>query len=92
MDIEGGEVLALRGMERLLAEARPLMLLELHGPESARAAWDTLTAAGYRILRMQPGYPPVPSLEALDWKPYVLHQNFISECFAPGPTNTWRNQ
>lgn len=72
MDIEGGEVLALQGMTRLLAEARPLLLIELHGPESARAAWDTLTAAGYRILRMQPGYPPVPSLEALDWKAYIV--------------------
>ena len=72
MDIEGGEVLALRGMTRLLSEARPLLLVELHGPEAARCAWDTLTAAGYRILRMQPGYPQVPSLEALDWKAYIV--------------------
>ena len=40
MDIEGGEVMALPGMRRVLAEARPLMLMELHGPESARAAWE----------------------------------------------------
>lgn len=72
MDIEGGEVLALKGMRRLLAEARPLLLLELHGPESARAAWETLTGAGYQILRMEPGYSPVPSLEALDWKAYLV--------------------
>ena len=72
MDIEGGEVLALRGMVRLLCEARPLMLVELHGPESAQAAWQTLTAAGYTLRRMQPGYAPVPSLEALDWKAYIL--------------------
>ncbi len=50
MDIEGGEVLALPGMRRVLAEARPLMLMELHGPESSRAAWETLTAAGYHDL------------------------------------------
>jgi FkbM family methyltransferase len=72
MDIEGGEVLALDGMDRLLSEARPLILLELHGPESARAAWDTLTAAGYCLLRMQPGYPPIPSLATLDWKAYII--------------------
>ena len=74
MDIEGGEVLALQGMPRLLASgaARPLMLVELHGPESARAAWDTLRAAGYTIRRMQPGYPPVPALDGLDWKAYIL--------------------
>ncbi|HEY5271084.1 MAG TPA: FkbM family methyltransferase, partial [Anaerolineales bacterium] len=38
MDIEGGEVLALPGMCRVLTEARPLMLMELHGPESSRVA------------------------------------------------------
>ena len=41
MDIEGGEVLALPGMRRVLTEARPLMLMELHGPESCQAAWET---------------------------------------------------
>lgn len=71
MDIEGGEVLALPGMRRLLADARPVLLLELHGPESAHAAWDTLTAAGYRICRLQPGFPAVPALAALDWKAYL---------------------
>jgi FkbM family methyltransferase len=72
MDIEGGEVLALPGMRRVLAEARPLMLMELHGPESSRVAWETLTAAGYQIYWMKPGYPPVPSLEALEWKAYLI--------------------
>jgi len=72
MDIEGGEVLALPGMRRLLAEARPLMLIELHGPESARAAWEALTDAGYQICWMKRGFPPVPSLEALDWKAYLV--------------------
>jgi FkbM family methyltransferase len=78
MDIEGGEVLALQGMGRLLSEARPLLLMELHGPESARAAWDTLTAAGYRILRMAPGYPPVTALEALDWKAYIVAESMAA--------------
>lgn len=72
MDIEGGEVLALKGMKRLLAEAHPLILLELHGPEAARVAWETLTTAGYQICRMQHGYPRIPSLEALDWKAYLV--------------------
>jgi hypothetical protein len=72
MDIEGGEVLALKGMPRLLAEARPLILLELHGPEAARASWETLTAAGYQIHRMEHGYPRVASLDELDWKAYLV--------------------
>ena len=72
MDIEGGEVLALPGMRRVLAEARPLMLMELHGPESSRAAWEALTDAGYKICWMRHGYPVVPSLEAMGWKAYIV--------------------
>jgi FkbM family methyltransferase len=72
MDIEGGEVLALPGMRRVLTEARPLMLMELHGPESCRAAWETLTAAGYEICWMRPSYPVISSLEELGWKAYIV--------------------
>jgi len=72
MDIEGGEVLALPGMRRLLREARPLLFLELHGPEAARVAWDALASAGYQICRMSPGYASVPAVEALDWKAYLV--------------------
>lgn len=72
MDIEGGEVLALPGMQRVLAEACPLLLLELHGPESARAVWERLGGTGYRICWMKPGYPAVASLEEMDWKAYIV--------------------
>jgi FkbM family methyltransferase len=71
IDIEGGEVLALPGMARLLKEFHPLILMELHGPEAAQAAWTVLQAAGYRICRMQPGFPVVTSLDKLDWKSYL---------------------
>jgi hypothetical protein len=56
----------------LLVEARPVILLELHGPEAARLVWETLRSAGYRVCRMAPGYPQIPSLEALDWKAYLV--------------------
>ncbi len=72
MDIEGGEVLALPGMKRLLAEYHPLMLLELHGPESEKAAWEILTAAGYTLREMSPGYPVIASPERLGWKAYLI--------------------
>ena len=72
IDIEGGEVLALPGMRRLLMEARPLIFLEMHGPEAARVAWETFNSSGYRVLRMEPGYPPVVSLDDLDWKAYLV--------------------
>jgi FkbM family methyltransferase len=72
MDIEGGETLALPGMRRLLTEARPLILMELHGPEAARVAWEELRGTSYRICRMQADFPEITSLEALDWKAYVV--------------------
>ena len=72
MDIEGGEVLALPGMARVLAEAKPLMLVELHGPESARAAWGALTGSGYTIHRMVSGFPLVEDLDGLNWKAYLI--------------------
>ena len=72
MDIEGGEVLALPGMKRILTEQHPLMLLELHGPESEMAAWETLTAAGYTLCAMENGYPVIESPEKLGWKAYVI--------------------
>lgn len=72
IDIEGGEVLALPGMIRLLSEARPLLLLELHGPEAATVAWDVLISRDYRIYRMKPSYPEVQGFEELDWKSYLI--------------------
>ena len=72
MDIEGGEVLALPGMRRILAEYHPLMLLELHGPESEKTAWETLTNAGYTLHSMEAGYPVIDSPESLGWKAYLI--------------------
>jgi FkbM family methyltransferase len=72
MDIEGGEILALPGMKRVLAQAKPLMLVELHGPESAQAAWEALTRNGYSIHRMASGFSLVKDLDALDWKAYLI--------------------
>jgi FkbM family methyltransferase len=72
MDIEGGEVLALPGMQRILNEAHPLLFLELHGPEAEKVAWETLNAAGYGLYAMEKEYPPIASPEKLGWKAYVI--------------------
>ena len=72
MDIEGGEVLALPGMARILREAHPLMLLELHGPESEKAAWECLVGAGYALYTMESGYPRIASAAELGWKAYLI--------------------
>ncbi|KAA3642941.1 MAG: FkbM family methyltransferase [Chloroflexi bacterium] len=72
LDIEGGEVLAMPGMQRLLAEAKPVLFIELHGPEAARVVWDTLTEHGYSLHIMQRGYPAITAFEDLDWKAYLV--------------------
>jgi FkbM family methyltransferase len=72
VDIEGGEVLALPGMERVLTSKRPILFLELHGGDAARVAWDTLTEADYRLHYMHSGYRTVKSLSDLDWKAYIV--------------------
>jgi FkbM family methyltransferase len=72
LDIEGGEVLAMQGMKHVLVEARPVMLVELHGPEAAQVVWKTLTQSGYTLHQMTRGYPQILSLEDLDWKAYLV--------------------
>jgi FkbM family methyltransferase len=81
MDIEGGEVLALPGMQRILMEHHPLLLLELHGPESEKVAWETLTAAGYSLYAMESGYPRIETPEKLGWKAYLIAR---TEIYNPG--------
>lgn len=72
MDIEGGEGPALAGMERVLREARPIVLVEIHGPESARAVWNALTGTGYRLHHITESYPAVESPDSLPWKSYLI--------------------
>ena len=72
MDIEGGEVLALAGMRRLLLEAPPLILLELHGRTAAEKTWHFLSGANYQICEMRSGYPSIISYEELNWKAYLI--------------------
>lgn len=55
VDIEGAEALALRGMERLLRDRRPTLLLEVHPVElrshgeSARRVVESLIGRGYGV-------------------------------------------
>ena len=72
IDIEGGEILALPGMRRLLHRNHPILLVELHGPEAAHTTWEMLNYEGYRICRMTSDYPQVHSLQDLDWKSYLV--------------------
>lgn len=72
MDIEGGAVQAVKGMTRLIAQERPVVLVELHGPEEAQAIWDLLTQNAYSIHCMDEKYSRVMDFSRLDWKEYLV--------------------
>ena len=52
IDIEGGGTAALPGCERILREARPLVLVESHMPDEDRAISDVLTRHRYDGFRL----------------------------------------
>lgn len=72
IDVEGGEALVLAGLERTLKEARPTLLIELHGPEASEKTLELLESAHYRLHELRAGYPALRGLT--DWKTYVIAQ------------------
>ena len=72
IDIEGGEVLALPGMQNLIHNYHPILMVELHGPEAAQVTWDRLKLEGYRICWMAPAFPEVEDFHELNWKSYIV--------------------
>lgn len=71
MDIEGGEVLALPGMRRLLREHEPVLFLECHGREAIGISWEILSGQGYSIRGLQRNYPVISTPDSLDRKVYL---------------------
>jgi FkbM family methyltransferase len=55
MDIEGGEVLAFEGMRSLLADRRPILLVETHGHGAHDAVVSAMRTNGYRLWRAGAG-------------------------------------
>lgn len=72
IDIEGAELLALKGMQRTLQTVRPQLFIELHGYEAGAACWQLLTAANYSLHWMRPGYAIIGNAGELEKKSYVI--------------------
>ena len=49
VDVEGAELLVLRGAQKLLREHQPTLFLEIHSPELARDCRNFLEGLGYKI-------------------------------------------
>jgi FkbM family methyltransferase len=72
IDIEGGETKAVRGMQRVFKEIRPVVLMEIHGPEAGLAVWDAFERADYRMYSMRRPERPIAGPQSLGWKAYVI--------------------
>jgi FkbM family methyltransferase len=72
IDIEGGGEKAMPGMVGVLKKALPIILMEMHGPAESHTAWEILKLNGYRICRLEKGYPEIVDEKLLDWKEYIL--------------------
>lgn len=53
VDVEGAELLVLRGAEKMLREYQPTLFLEIHSPELARDCRNLLEHLGYQIEVMK---------------------------------------
>ncbi len=54
LDIEGGELVALRSAQRLLAERHPALVVEVHSAKLERECGRFLTDRGYRLIIVNP--------------------------------------
>jgi FkbM family methyltransferase len=66
IDVEGGEIMVLEGMTGLLAEARPALIIEMHGKNQAVS--ELLGKAGYELQNLE-GVQPI---EQADDQVHVL--------------------
>ncbi|HEV8308089.1 MAG TPA: FkbM family methyltransferase [Methylomirabilota bacterium] len=74
LDIEGGEVSAVKGMLNTLLRHRPILILELHGQVAARGTLEGLESAGYRYQELASGQAFADARAAIDWFPDAVLQ------------------
>jgi FkbM family methyltransferase len=64
IDVEGAELMLLRGARNLLAAHKPKLFMEIHSGELARDCRGFLTQLGYEVRTIEPGDPEICHLVA----------------------------
>jgi hypothetical protein len=70
MDVEHAEGRVLRGMDETIENHRPIIVLEIHGPDSTRETWTELKRHNY-ILAHLPDLKVSQSLEDIAYGHYL---------------------
>ncbi len=73
IDIEGAEAQALAGASGVLTHHRPWLLIETHGPASARQVWKSLTDAEYGVYNIQQLSSPIKTPQDMPLSMYDGH-------------------
>lgn len=68
MDIEGEEERAILGMHRLMEEAAPIVLIELHTKNAVASVWNVLHQHDYTIHSTLNNYPEIKTLDSISWR------------------------
>jgi FkbM family methyltransferase len=74
IDIEGAEGYAISGMERILAQYQPTLLIEIHGQGAARMTFNALSQLRYQFLEISSGKEFSSADEVLAWFPETVAQ------------------
>ena len=72
MDIEGGEVLAIKGMHRTLNEIKQIMLVEIHSHFALDCLWKEFQAVDYQLFKMEKGFPQIVDPKTRGEKTYAI--------------------
>jgi FkbM family methyltransferase len=76
MDIEGGGVFALKGMENCIKKNEPILLLESHTADEDKAIGEALSLANYKVYRVGDN-TPVKNLDANYTDKYGIYGTVI---------------
>jgi hypothetical protein len=78
IDVEGAELLVLKGAEKTIAQRRPAIFLSTHGPEKHSACKQLLASFGYQIEGLPSTTENVP-LDFIAFEPVLCSSKWLGQ-------------